>query len=146
MHRVARLAPAEAMRPPAPPRYRRMLLERLGLEHWLSAQARMVIRTLERRLLRTALTSLGIACSVAMLVAGTFWRDALEYLVVVQFHALERAHVTLVFTNPVNDRVRAEVAHLPGVLRTEASRAVPVRLRAGHHSSNLLTPLIWRSW
>ena len=48
VRRVARLAPAEAMRPSAPPRYRRMLLERLGLEHWLSAQARMVMRMLER--------------------------------------------------------------------------------------------------
>lgn len=58
VRRVARLAPAEAMRPSAPPRYRRMLLERLGLEHCLSAQARMVMRTLERRPLRAALTSL----------------------------------------------------------------------------------------
>jgi len=42
--------------------------------------------------------------------------------------------VTLVFTNPVNDRARAETAHLPGGLRTEVSRTVPVRLRAGHHT------------
>lgn len=134
VRRVARLAPAEAMRPAAPPRYRRMLLERLGLEHWLSAQARMLIRTLERRLLRTASTSFGIACSVAILVSGTFWGDALEYLIDVQFHALDRADATLAFTNPVNDRARAEIAHLPGVLRTEVSRTVPVRLRAGHHT------------
>jgi putative ABC transport system permease protein len=49
VYRVARLAPAAAMRPPAPPHYRRLLLEHLGLEHWLSAQARMLIRALERR-------------------------------------------------------------------------------------------------
>jgi putative ABC transport system permease protein len=122
VRRVARLAPAEAMRPPAPAHYRRMFLEYLGLQHWLSVQARMVLRTLERRPLRAAATSFGIAGAVAILVAGTFWRDAVEYLIAVQFHALERAHVTLVFTNPVNDRARAEIAHLPGVLRTEVSR------------------------
>ena len=122
VYRVARLAPAEAMRPPAPPRYRRMLLERLGLAHWLSAQARMLIRTLERRPLRAAFTSLGIACAVAILVSGTFWRDAVEYLITVQFHALDRADVTLTFTNPVHARARAEIAHLPGVLRTEVWR------------------------
>ena len=33
---ILSLAPAEAMRPPAPTRYRRMLLERLGLAHLLS--------------------------------------------------------------------------------------------------------------
>jgi hypothetical protein len=107
VRRVARLAPAEAMRPPAPPHYRRLLLERLGLEHWLSAQARMIMRTLERRPLRAAFTSLGIACAVAILVSGTFWGDAVEYLIAVQFHALDRAHVTLTFTKPVNDRARA---------------------------------------
>lgn len=133
VRRVARLAPAEAMHPPAPPHYRRMLLERLGLEHWLSAQARMIMRTLERRPIRAMFTSCGIACSVAILVSGTFWRDAVEYLIAVQFYALERAHVTVAFTDPVNDRARAEIAHLPGVLRTEVSRSVPVRLRAGHY-------------
>jgi putative ABC transport system permease protein len=94
----------------------------------------MMIRTLERRPLRAASTAFGIACAVAILVAGTFWRDALDYLIAVQFHLLERGQVTLVFTNPVNERARWEVAHLPGVLRTEVSRTVPVRLRAGHYT------------
>lgn len=132
VRQVAQLPPAEAMRPPAPARYRRMLLERLGLAHWLSAQARMVIRTLEQRFLRTALTSFGIACAVATLLSGTFWGDALDYLVTVQFNALVRADVSIVFTNPVADSVRYDIARLPGVLRTEVSRMVPVRLRAGH--------------
>ncbi|HSF47779.1 MAG TPA: ABC transporter permease, partial [Burkholderiales bacterium] len=134
MWRVARLAPAEAMRPPAPARFRRMLLERLGLERVLSAQARMVIRILERRPLRTLFTTFAIASSVAVIVAGTFWSDAFDYLISVQFRATQRENVSLAFTDPVNDSVRYEIAHLPGVLATEASRLVPVRLRAGHRS------------
>lgn len=131
---ILSLAPAEAMRPPAPARYRRLLLERIGLAHLLSPQARMVIRTLERRLLRTLLTSFGIACSVAIIVSGTFWRDAVNYLIDVQFNMADRGDVHVVFVNPVARSALHEISRLPGVLRTEEVRAVPVRLRAGHHT------------
>lgn len=130
---ILSLAPAEAMRPPTPTRYRRMLLERLGLAHLLSPQARMVIRTLERRLLRTLLTTFGIACSVAILVSGTFWRDSVNYLIDVQFSMADRGDVNVVFVNPVARSALYEIGRLPGVLRTEEVRSVPVRLRAGHH-------------
>ncbi|HUX63727.1 FtsX-like permease family protein [Sulfuricella sp.] len=131
---ILSLAPAEAMRPPTPTRYRRMLLERLGLAHLLSPQARMVIRTLERRLLRTLLTTFGIACSVAILVSGTFWRDSVNYLIDVQFSMADRGDVNVVFVNPVARSALHEIGRLPGVLRTEEVRSVPVRLRAGHHT------------
>ncbi len=131
---ILSLAPAEAMRPPAPTQYRRMLLERLGLAHLLSSQARMVIRTLERRPLRTLLTTFGIACSVAILVSGTFWRDSVNYLIDVQFSMADRGDVNVAFVNPVARSALYEIGHLPGVLRTEEARSVPVRLRAGHHT------------
>jgi putative ABC transport system permease protein len=131
---IVSLAPAEAMRPPAPTRYRRMLLERIGLAHLLSPQARMVIRTLERRPLRTLLTAFGIACSVAIIVSGTFWRDAVDYMIEVQFNMADRGDVTVAFAHPVARSALYEISHLPGVLRAEETRSVPVRLRASHHS------------
>jgi len=131
---VAALAPAEAMRPPSPAQYRRMLLERLGAEHWLSPAARMVIRTLERRPLRAVLTSFGIACSVAIIISGTFWQDAVEYMIDVQFNVAERGDASVVLTEPQAARVRHEIEQLPGVSYVEGAREVPVRLRAGHHS------------
>ncbi|BCB27912.1 permease [Sulfurimicrobium lacus] len=134
VRRIVALAPAEAMRPPAPTSYRRMLLEKLGLAHLLSPQARMVIRTLERRPLRTLLTSFGIACAIAIIVAGTFWGDAMDYLMEVQFNAAERGDVTVVFTVPLARSALYEISRLPGVLRSEEMRSVPVRLRAGHRT------------
>jgi putative ABC transport system permease protein len=131
---IMRLPPAEAMRPPSPTQYRRMLLERIGMERLLSPQARMIARTLERRPFRAALTAFGIACSVAVIVSGTFWQDAIDYLISVQFNAADRGDIQVVFAEPVADSARYEIAHLPGVLFTENSRAVPVRLRAGHRS------------
>ncbi|MDR3390696.1 MAG: ABC transporter permease [Sulfuriferula sp.] len=132
MRNIMRLAPAEAMRPPAPTEFRRMLLEHLGLEKFLSPQVRMIIRTLERRPLRTLLTAFGIACSVAIIISGTFWRDAIDYLITVQFTQAEREDAQITFTNAVNHRGLYAIAHLPGVLFAEGSRSVPVRLRAEH--------------
>jgi putative ABC transport system permease protein len=94
----------------------------------------MVIRTMERRPFRVALTVFGIACALAIIVSGTFWRDALDYLIEVQFNTAEREDTSIVFTDPLAGSVRYEIERLPGVLRTEVSRIVPVRLRAGHHS------------
>lgn len=134
LYGIVRLAPAEAMRPPAPVRFRRMLLERIGMERFLSPESRMIVRSLERRPFRSALTAIGIASSVAVIVSGTFWQDAIDYLINVQFNAADRTDVQVAFTEPVADKAQFEIAHLPGVLSTESSRVVPVRLHAGHHS------------
>lgn len=134
VRQVAVLAPAQAMHPPSPPRYRKMLLERLGLVHWLSPAARMVIRNMERHPLRALVTIFGIATSVAVILSGTFWRDAVNYLVYVQFEAVQRADAEVVFNEPMAARVRHEIAHVPGVRETEVSRIVSVRLVSGHLS------------
>lgn len=111
-----------------------MLLERLGLEHLLSPPARMIVRNLERRPFRASLTAFGIACAVAIIVSGTFWRDAIEFLINVQFTQAEREDIQVVFAEPVTGSARHEIAHLPGVLFAESNRTAPVRLRAGHRS------------
>src|SRR5690606_1010136 len=43
---VLRLQPAEAMRPPAPARFRPLLAERIGLGRFLSSAARMLLRNI----------------------------------------------------------------------------------------------------
>jgi len=131
IRRVVALPPAEAMRPPSPPSYRPLLLERMGLAHLTTPGARMVLRNLERRPLRAAMTSLGIAGSVAILISGTFWRDAVEYFMDVQFNRSQPAGVYLGFVEPVGREAVYEIARLPGVLHAEAMRTLSVRLRAG---------------
>ncbi|MBS0310769.1 MAG: ABC transporter permease, partial [Proteobacteria bacterium] len=42
--RAVRLPPAEGMRPEMPTRYRTSLVERLGLQRWLAAPSRMILR------------------------------------------------------------------------------------------------------
>ncbi len=130
---TARLAPAEAMRPQAPGRYRRTLLERLGITG-MSPALRMILRQMERRPLRTGLSITGVAAAVAIVVMGNFFRDAIDFIVDSQFNVSMRGDVILWMTDARGDNARAEVAKLPGVITTESGRDVAVRFANGHRS------------
>lgn len=130
--RLLSLSPAQAMRPPSPPAYRPLLLERAGLARHVGPRVRMILRNLERRAVRAALTTAGIASAVAILIGGTWWGDAIDTLIDRQFAAAQPGEVFVGFTGPLGERVVHELAALPGVLRAEARRSVPVRLHAGH--------------
>jgi putative ABC transport system permease protein len=132
--RAVRLPPAEAMRPEPPTTYRPTLLERVGLGRLLSPVGRMVLRQLERRPLRAALTGLGIALAVAVLILGHFMVDALDYVMESEFQRAQRQDVSVTFVEPTSGRALHELQHLPGVGRAEPFRAVAVRLRAGPRS------------
>jgi len=131
---VVRLRAAEALRPPAPAEFRPLMIERLGYAGLLTPAQRMIMRNLERKPLRAAVTVAGIAGSVAILIAGTFWSDAIEWFMDVQFNMVQRAQVNVGFAEPVSGAARWELARLPGVKQVEVTRAIPVRLRAGHRS------------
>src|SRR3990167_8005850 len=66
--RAASLRPAQAMRPEPPARYHESWVERLGLKRCLSQPTRMIVRNIQRRALKSALTVLGIAlaCGIIM--------------------------------------------------------------------------------
>jgi putative ABC transport system permease protein len=128
---TVRLAPAEAMRPPAPGRYRRTLLERLGIAS-LPTPLRMILRNMERRPLRTGLSIGGVAASVAIVVMGNFFRDAIEFIVDTQFTLVMHNDVAVWTFEVVPDRAREELLRLPGVKAVESNRFVPVTLVNGH--------------
>jgi putative ABC transport system permease protein len=91
------------------------------------------MRNLERRPLKAAMSSLGIAMAVAVLILGTFTLDALNYLIDFQFRIAQRQDVMVTFVEPVVSGVKREIQKLPGVIQTEFFRSVPTRLRHKHH-------------
>lgn len=139
LRQVLDLRPAEALRPPVPPRFQAGRLE-VGLEGLVrSPRTRMVLRNLLRRPARNVLAILGMALGVAILVVGFFWRDGLDELVRIHFGLAQRQHLTVTFTQPLPRGAPAELGRLPGVLAAEPVRTVAVRLRSGHRQ--LLTGL-----
>jgi len=134
VRRAVSLPPAEAMRPEPPARYRPSVVERLGLQRWLTQPARMVLRNVERQPGRALASVVGIAFAAAMMVVGLFFVDAIDELLDVQFNVVQRQDVTVTFAEPRSARAFDELARLPGVLQLEPLRAVPARLRFGHRS------------
>ena len=128
---AASLPPADAMRPPSPPVFRRRGPRLLKLIRRLDQPTRIIFRQLSRRPLRTLLTSLGISASVAVLVASLQWRDAIDYMINDYFVEQQQHDATLVLADSGPAEVINEVARLPGVQAVEPQRAVGARLRFG---------------
>jgi putative ABC transport system permease protein len=127
-------APAVAMQPPAPPRYRRLWGEARGLYAGVSQTTIMGLRNMARAPVRAAMTCLGLALSVALLIVSLFAFDAVEAMIDATFHRSERQDATLEFPVEKPIRVVSDAGHLPGVLRVEPFRSVAARLRNGHLS------------
>ncbi|HBH60331.1 MAG TPA: ABC transporter permease, partial [Nitrospiraceae bacterium] len=85
VRKAALLPPAQAMRPESPPAFRVSLPERLGLKHLLSQPTRMIIRNIERKPVKSLLSITGIAFACAIMMVGSFQKDAVDYIVDVQF-------------------------------------------------------------
>jgi putative ABC transport system permease protein len=132
--RAVRLPPAEAMRPAPPARYRRTVVERIGLERLLDQPTRMILRNLERQPVRALLTVVGIASACAILITGLFWGDSIDHIIRVQYGIAQREDLTVSFIEPASAAALYELRALPGVRHAEPFRAVPVRLRRGHRS------------
>jgi putative ABC transport system permease protein len=128
---TVRLPPAEAMRPPSPGRYRRTLVERLGVTGLGTAQ-RMILRNMERRPWRTALSIGGVAAAVAIVVLGNFFRDAIETITDSAFNVAMRSDVVVWMAEATDDSTRHAIARLPGVTQVESGRDVAVRFVNGH--------------
>ena len=130
---TVRLSPAQAMQPPAPGRYRRALLERLPWLH-LTPALRMIVRNLERRPLRAAVTVGGIASAVAIVIMGNFFRDAIAAIVDAQFNLVLRGDVMVWTVDAVPASAGRELTRLPGVTQVEPGRRVAVRFVHGPRS------------
>lgn len=134
VRRAAREMPAEAMKPEPPARFQRTWIERLGVGRILSPTGRMALRNLARRPGRAALAIVGMAFAASILVVGMFSVDAITFALDVHFATAQTDDATITFTRAIEVGAANDVAHLPGVLRVEPTRAVGVTLRSGPRS------------
>ena len=137
VRRVQRLPAAEAMRPESPVQYRAGLAERWHVDRWLSPVGRMTLRSMERRPWRAALSLIGMAMGVGVMILGMFMFDAIDAVRDVYFERAQREDVSVTFIGPRSDDALRELARLPGVTRVEAIRTVAVRLHHEQRSRQL---------
>jgi putative ABC transport system permease protein len=126
---AVRLPPAEALRPPAPARYRPLLVERFGFGHLVSPAGRMVLRNMERRPLRTLSSVIGVSLATAVLVSGFYPYDASARLIDIQLRTAQREDLSVAFSTPRSIAAARELAGIAGITRVEPFRTVAARLR-----------------
>lgn len=134
VRRAARANPAEAMRPEPPARYRESFVERAGLRGLLSEPGRMIARHLERRPVKTVLSIIGIALACAIMMVGSLFRDAVNFMAQVHFDLIQREDLTVTFVEPTSRKALYELRSLRGVELGEPFRSVPARLRFEHRT------------
>lgn len=131
LREVVILAPAVAMQPPAPPRFRHFLPEWLSINRMFSQPAMMMLRNIGRHPLRAALSGLGIALATAVLIVSMFTATATDQLINVTYFVADRQDASIAFVDKQPLDTVMQVARLPGVLAAEPDRALPVRIRYG---------------
>ena len=128
---AARLPPAAAMAPPAPPSYAGRCSEALGRAGFLDSPGLMLLRHMLRRPWRAALASLGIGLAAGLAIVASFNVDAIAKMLDVTFQQAARQQATIVLAEARATPALDEIRGLPGVIRAEPFRAVPARLVHG---------------
>ena len=92
--------------------------------------------------LRTLLTILGIAMAVPLVLFGLFWFDAIAHMIDVQLRDASSAATRLSpSTDPVPARALSTTCSaIPGVLKAEGQRVVPIDSSPAPHLPHLAPP------
>jgi putative ABC transport system permease protein len=142
---VARLAPAVAMAPPTPPRFRAVRLESTRLGRAMSPAHQMTLRNVTRSPVKSAITATGVAMALGVLVALLSMFDAVDVIADLQFNYVSREDVAVYFDATRSESALSEVAHLPGVLAVEPVRMAPARVSNGHRERRVAIEALGRS-
>ena len=128
---AAGLPPVVAMRPPAPPTFRRRRQAVYDFRQWFDEPTRIIFRQLARWPGKAAVTTLSFAGAIGLMILSLYFTDAIDLLSRTHFQEAMREDLTVGFTDPKATRVLREVERLPGVMAVEPMRVVPADLVAG---------------
>lgn len=125
------LSPAVAMAPPPPPLYRAGAMEQLGRRLGFTTIGHMIVRHIARWPGRAAITVLGVAMAGGLLFATLQFIDSSRTMIDNFFFRAQRQDLTVTLIEPRGTDALFALARMPGVLRVEPARALPVRLING---------------
>jgi len=137
LSKAVSIPPAVAMAPPVPAAYRRGVFDVLGIAGALDALSQIVLRSLERWPARAAMTCLGLALSLASLVATVFVFDSFDQMVSRGFFEANRWQMSVTLAEPQPIRALAPILAAPGVVGADGTRSVAAELSAGPRSKRV---------
>jgi len=129
---AARLAPAQAMRPPPPERGGKVLPERIpALWRPLPFRWKMMLRAVFRNPFRSSVCVLASVIATALIVATVTTVDALDYLMEYEFEQVSHQDITVALRDARGIRAVPEVESLPAVTGAEAELSTVCDLTRG---------------
>ncbi|MFW5641433.1 MAG: FtsX-like permease family protein [Roseicyclus sp.] len=128
---AARLAPAVAMQPPAPPLFRRTILDRMMTALRLRQTTIMILRSVIRWPVRSFLTAMGLGAATSTVIAAGFMGGSLNHIVDLAFNQSYRGDAMILLARDLPRDALPEVARLPGILQVEPQQFHAVLLRNG---------------
>ncbi len=129
LQRIFALAPAEAMRPPAPADYSKSVTFTGPVGRRLDQPTRIVLRGLARSPWRAMALSAGIAGGMALASGMTTIYGAFDRMMEQSFSVIDRSDATVFFHSPLGEKAAFELARIPGVMAVEPFREVAATLR-----------------
>ncbi len=137
IYSATRLPPAVAMRPPTPTGYRNLLGSNSFRFALFSQLTNMALRHLVRWPARSAFTILGTSLSVSLLIAALFSFDSIDSMIDSIFFRTERQDAVLSLAQDNSIEAFYNLSRLPGVIRAEPYRSVPVTLRNRYYKKRM---------
>ncbi len=131
---AARLPPIVAMRPPAPPTFRRNVEGTGRLAALLDEPTRIIFRQIARWPRRAAVTVLGFSGAVGMMILSLQFTDAVNEIARSHFGELQREDLALGFSDPKSTIILNDIERLPGVMSTEPMRIISADLMSEHRT------------
>lgn len=132
--KAVKMPPAQGMRPELPTSYKPTVIERLGLQNQFSQPSRMVLRHIERRPWKSALTTLGISFACGIMMVSGFQEGAINEMVEVQYNMSQREDLMAIYSEPTSERSLYSLKSIQGVEYAEGFRNVSARLKFQHRS------------
>ncbi len=136
VRKIVALAPAEAMRPAAPPNYRGGGAA-TWTEYLVGPAGQMVLREVTRRPGRVIASVIGISLAVAIMIIGRFASDSIGHLLDLQYGRVMQEDITVALSDPIPAADIDTFAAMPGVRHVEAINELPVRISYGSRSRDV---------
>jgi len=134
-----KIQPAEAMRPEVPAQGNKILLENWkALWRKLDSSWKMSMRSISRNRARFAVTVLGIMSAVVMLIFSMFTNDAVDYILNMNFQAVNRYDYMVRFSEPVKYSDIQYWQQWDDVYQLEPMLELPVKISSKNKSEDEL--------
>ncbi|HOQ16809.1 MAG TPA: FtsX-like permease family protein [Defluviitaleaceae bacterium] len=137
---ILKLHPAEAMRPPAPPPGKNILIEKIRI-FWssLNTQGRMAARNISRNKGRSFFTFLGIMFTFSLMAFIGSFNRLIDLMIYDQFERIQTADLKISFSGPLSsEEVCRLLSRETGIKKVEPLLEVPARLKNNWHQKDLV--------